>query len=376
MKKLLIMASLFWPQKNSGGPPVSVMNLIKSIQDQFDIYIISNNHEINNKEKLSGVQEGWNQFSFGKAFYITAGEHRYQKVSGLIEEIKPDVIYQNSFFSINDLFPVLIYKKRHPLIKVIITPRGEFYPERYKKGYLKKNLYCRLFRYSGLLKDIYFQGTGETECRQEVKILGIQQNYIYNIQNLPMIITKQDEKPEKHSGELKLVYIARIHPTKNLLNAIKWLSGVQGLVFYDIYGSIEDTEYWLQCKEAITKLPSSISVRYKGLIDHEDVPKTLLQYHVFYMPTTGENFGHSIVEAMLASRPVIISDQTPWLDVNGHGGYAYSLTNDNDFIQAINELVEYPENKFNEISDEIYKFIIKRLNIKEITKQYIEMFNS
>ena len=37
MKKLLIMASLFWPQKNSGGPPISILNLVQSLKDRFDI---------------------------------------------------------------------------------------------------------------------------------------------------------------------------------------------------------------------------------------------------------------------------------------------------------------------------------------------------
>ena len=40
-KRLLIMASLFYPQKNGGGPPVSIKNLVDSIYDEFDIYIIS-----------------------------------------------------------------------------------------------------------------------------------------------------------------------------------------------------------------------------------------------------------------------------------------------------------------------------------------------
>lgn len=51
MKKLLIMASLFWPQKRR-GPPVSIMNLVLSIKDDFDIYIISKNHELNDDKPL------------------------------------------------------------------------------------------------------------------------------------------------------------------------------------------------------------------------------------------------------------------------------------------------------------------------------------
>ena len=34
--------------------------------------------------------------------------------------------------------------------------------------------------------------------------------------------------------------------------------------------------------------------------------------HFFYLPTHGENYGHSIVEAFMHGIPVIISNKTPW----------------------------------------------------------------
>ena len=175
-----------------------------------------------------------------------------------------------------------------------------------------------VFRYSGLLKDVYFQGTGEDECGQEHDILGIPAHHLYNVQNLSFVADVY-APIRKDVGELRLTYIARVHPTKNTLTGIRWLSEVKGRVIYDIYGSLEDTQYWQQCEEAISKLPENVMVNYRGVINHDAVPKTLVGYHAYYMPTTGANFGHSIVESMLMGRPVVISDQTPWTDVNGQG---------------------------------------------------------
>lgn len=220
MKKLLIMASLFWPQKNSGGPPISIMNLVQSIKDNFDIYIISKNHEINDYKALEGIHPGWNQFDFGKAFYTSKGEHTFKIITRLIQDVEPDVIYQNSFFSIDDLFPVLAYKKKNRNVKVIVAPRGEFYPERLQVGKLKKKVYGNLFRYSGLLKDVYFQGTGQEECMQEKTFLGIPDDHLMNIQNISLPVNELHDSIEKRPNELKLVYTARIHPTKNTLKAI------------------------------------------------------------------------------------------------------------------------------------------------------------
>lgn len=373
MKKLLIMASLFWPQKKSGGPPISIMNLVTAIKDTFDVYIISNNHEIGEMEKLPGIHDGWNEFSFGKVFYIPYGEHTTKTVFMLIENVVPDVIYQNSFFSVNDLFPVLQYKRKHKNVKVIVAPRGELYPERYSKGYMKKKLYSMFFRYSGLLKDVYFQGTGKDECDQERDILGIKEDHLYNVQNLSLVAN--DYTPIKKSkGELRLAYIARIHPTKNTLAGIQWLSEVEGNIVYDIYGSIENKQYWEQCEDAIAKLPTNITVEYKGVIDHDAVPDTLARYHAYYMPTTGENFGHSIVESMLLGRPIIISDQTPWTDVNGQGGFAFPIDQKEKFINALAFLCDREQNEFDLLIKQIKTYIEEKLNVKEIIQEYIRMF--
>lgn len=369
------MASLFWPQKNSGGPPISIMNLVQSIKNSFDIYVISKNHEINDDKPLDGIFPGWNRFDFGKAIYTAKGEHTFRTIIKLIEDVAPDVIYQNSFFSMDDLLPVLFYKKRHPNVKVIIAPRGEFYPERMRVGKFKKTVYGKLFRYSGLLKGVYFQGTGQEECVQEKAFLGISDDYLVNIQNISLPAKGMYNRIEKKPNELKLVYVARIHPTKNTLKAIEWLGGVSGDIQYDIYGSIENESYWKQCQEAIARLPQNIIVRYMGVIDHEQVASTISRYHACYMPTTGENFGHSIVEAMLMGKPVVISDQTPWTDVNGNGGFAISLNDKKTFISALNELVRMDEKQYSVLSEQIEKYIKDKLNIDEIIHQYINTFD-
>ena len=364
------MASLFWPQKNSGGPPVSIMNLVRSIEGKFDVYIISNNHELGETAPLPGIKEGWNTFSFGKAYYVPYGQHNFANITRLITEVQPDVIYQNSFFSYNDLYPVLQYKKKNPGVKVIVAPRGEFYPERIKKGRLKKTVYAKVFRFSGLLKDVYFQGTGQEECDQCHKLLGIGEDHFLAVVGKP-----SQAHIEKQPGQLCLVYIARIHPTKNILNAICWLAEVKGQVKFDIYGPIEGEEHWQQCQTAIANFPENIQVSYMGMVDHDRVADVISQYHGYYMPTNGENFGHSIVEALLVGRPVVISDQTPWTDVQGVGGYAYPLSQPEQFPVAIEALCAMEQAEFDALCAGAKAYISKKLNTEETVAQYVRAFD-
>lgn len=374
MKKLLIMASLFYPQKNGGGPPVSIMNVVQAIHDQFDIMVISKNHEVGSQEKLPGIEQGWKQYSFGRVFYFNHGQHTVKNVYRLICEVKPDVIYQNSFLSYDDVLPVLWYKKTHPDVGVLVAPRGEVCEKRFAVGKMKKTLYTQALRLTGLLKDVMFQATGMDEFHDIQRYVGVPGKSIYNINNFSYANEANMTVAQKKSGELNLCFIARIQNTKNLLYGIERLKNVHGCVRYDIYGPIENQEYYDRC--FAVSLPANVTIQYCGLVDHEDVGKVISRYHAFYMPTIGENYGHSIVEAMLYGRPVVISNMTPWNNINEMGGgYAIALDQPEAFEQRLNELCQMDNDAYQTMCKAAKAYIDQQLNIEEIVQQYISCFN-
>ena len=168
MKKLLIMAPLFYPQKNGGGPPVSVMNLIKCIHEKFEIYVISNNFETGQSDPLPGVtSDAWNTYSFGKVYYFGYGKNTVTNVYKLVCSIRPDVIYQNSFFSYNTALATLLYNRFHKT-KAIIAPRGELCPGAFAMKKRKKQVYLAAAKLLGLLNRTYFHTTGDEEIQDDV----------------------------------------------------------------------------------------------------------------------------------------------------------------------------------------------------------------
>ena len=164
-----------------------------------------------------------------------------------------------------NLAPVVIFVYNRPehtkiLFCLLYT---SFYPDRLRVGETKKHVYKILVRSAGLLKDIYFHVTGEQEKEYTKKFIGVDEDHIYNINNITRI-SPALEGLGKEPGSIRLVFIARIHPMKNLLNAIRIMKNVKGDVVYDIYGSIEDKEYWTECESEISQLPPNIEVNYCG----------------------------------------------------------------------------------------------------------------
>jgi glycosyltransferase involved in cell wall biosynthesis len=96
-----------------------------------------------------------------------------------------------------------------------------------------------------------------------------------------------------------------------------------------------------------------------GAIPYEAVPATLNQYHLFLLPTLGENFGHVISEAMLAGCVPLISDRTLWRNLRAaNAGWDLSLSNSEAFIEALQIAVAWPEEEFQRLSNAARSYAI------------------
>ncbi|MBN8497849.1 MAG: hypothetical protein J0M32_13465 [Candidatus Accumulibacter sp.] len=63
-------------------------------------------------------------------------------------------------------------------------------------------------------------------------------------------------------------------------------------------------------------------------------------YDRFFLPPFSENFGHAINEALSVGVPVLISDKTPWRNLQEKGmGWDLPLDNRRAFIEVI-EVIE------------------------------------
>ncbi len=157
--------------------------------------------------------------------------------------------------------------------------------------------------------------------------------------------------PPKRPGELRMVFLSRLARKKNLARAIALAGRASGDIVFDIYGTAEDPAYLAECRALIEQLPANVRCTYHGPIPYEQVHATLAKYHVFLFPTLNENFGHVILEALLARLPLVISDQTFWRGLEARGaGYDLPLQDDAAFDAAIRAFVEMDQHRYDTFS--------------------------
>jgi glycosyltransferase involved in cell wall biosynthesis len=375
MKKLLIITRWYLPAVKSGGTVRSITALVNGLKDEFSINILTSDRDLGATEPYENIEFNTLTKHNGTPI-IYLSQLNIKNIKKYIELINPDIIYINSFFDITT--QVIMFLKLRGEIKaeIILAPRGEL-----AKGALsikanKKRVYLFLYKLFNLSKGITFHATSPEDA------LDIKNNFPNN--KVEIIQNPKEENrvnytlPIKEKNSLKMVFISRIAPVKNLLYALKILEKIEinGFLTFDIYGPDEDKNYWNACQEVIAKLPSNIEINYKGFVHPSEISATLSKYHLFFLPTKGENFGHAIVEAMQVGLIPLISNKTPWQNLETiNSGFSLSLENNtSSFTHAIIKVLEMENESFIACSTNVKSYITQKINIKKNIESYIKFF--
>lgn len=370
--KILIIMGGFFPGQNYGGPPVSVDNFCNLMTD-YECYIVALNHDMGEKKAYESISDGWNKYGRANVMYLSDKDFCYSTFISIAAQINPDVLYLQGLFQ-RCVIPCLLMAKQKK-IKVILAPRGELCTGAFRKKW-KKIPYIYFLRIGGLLKDVHFQSTSDDEFEGIEKRLNVERNRIHQLPNVPTIASSSDSYRNKNKGEGKFVFISRISPKKNLQYAISQLSELKGSVTYDIYGPKEDGNYWKKCEEEISKLPPNIKVNYMGVIHHDQISCVYNKYDAFFLPTVSENYGHVIAEAIIGRCLPIISDQTPWTDINNYNaGWAIPLEEKNQFKNALQTVIDMDNNLYHEYQKRLEEYCDSKIQLEKIRIRYKQAFD-
>lgn len=365
--RILIVMGGFFPGKKYGGPPVSVDNFC-TLMDMHECFIVTQNHDMGESAVYQNVKAGWNDRGNCKVLYLTNAEYGSKKFEDVIREINPNIIYLQGLFQ-NCIIPCLTLAKKYH-IPVMLAPRGELCAGAFKKKY-KKIPYILFLKAFGLISNTYFQSTSEEESNAIIRILGVSKDRVFYLTNIPSIPSIRIFRMPKKEGSAKFVFLSRIHPKKNLIGAIHFFTAVKGKAVLDIYGPIEDTEYWNQCREEIKKMPTNVQINYCGLVAHDEVFRTFSQYDAFIFPTFSENYGHVIAESLVVGTPVLLGrGSTPWDDIDGVAGFVGQLSDNEAFSGYIDNIISMNQEAYGQLSKSIEQYIKKKLNIKELRDCY------
>ncbi|MES2763857.1 MAG: glycosyltransferase [Bacteroidota bacterium] len=375
-KNILILCDWFLPGYLAGGPIQSIATLTKQLGDDINFKIITTDRDFKSKEAYKNVKiNEWTIFDGRTVFYVSPENMNADFILKLVQSTEHDAIYLNSLFSKYFAVNPLKWKQQGKLnSKIILAPRGMLGDGALAIKAFKKQLFLIYAKTFGLFKNVCWQSTSVQETSEIKKRIGSNAAFV-EVSNLPN--TADEVKTiEKKAGELRLCFISRISEKKNLNFAIDVLKEVNNdAVTFDVYGPVEDENYWNLCKENAKALSSNISFNYKGILTPDQIGVTVSLYHSLFLPTHNENYGHIIVEALQHGRPVLLSDQTPWRNLQAENvGFDIALNNKAGFVEAVRSVSLKDQKEYDAMSSHCVLYINQKLNLSDIKNKYLKLF--
>ena len=373
MKKydVLIVMDYYLPGRLSGGPVTTIEGFTEKLGSNLRFLVITHNYDIDNNKYKNLVEKEYYTVGNADVIYVNDPDFNPRFIDRLVNKHHINYIYFNSFFSRKTIFCLMRNKFRKFDSHIVLAPRGEFSEGALSIHYWKKHVYLKLFLIFNLQRNITFQASNAIEKDAITK--EFRDAYIKIASDIPVM---QDGIEGRISfGLPKVVFISRIVPMKNLDFALNILAKMTESILFHIYGPVEDKNYWEKCKNLINSMPKNITVEYQGILDHSDVSETFKEYDVFLIPSLGENFGHVIFESLAAGCPVIVSDKTPWLDLENAGvGWVVPLKHPEGFASAIREVVSATEKQKTERSVRCIEYAYRASRNEEVIADNYRLF--
>ena len=358
-KKILIFIDWYLPGYLAGGPIRSIYNFVNLLKEDYDITIVTSNKDLNSSGSYSGMNKSisYGKINGSKVIYLSA----YNFMDLIRINLKNfDVVYLNSIFSLKFTFIPLVLKMISNINSLyLISPRGMFHLEALSQKKIKKKIYLKTTKFLFNQKNIIFQASNKYE-RDQIRLALKFKPKIFILENPVMRPVKKLKNIKIEDKTIRLLYISRICEHKNLLLLIVSLKilceKIEHRIDFNIYGFIEEKDYWEKCKKEMRKLPESLKITYKGTVESIEKVDIFNKHHFLLLLSKSENFGHIIYESISAGRPVVISKNTPWSILSKIEGGIVTSLDKNIILNSLEKIINLSNSDYTMLCRNALKF--------------------
>lgn len=379
---ILCFVDYYLPGFRSGGPVRTLANFVDHLGDEFDIYVVTRDHDsLDPRPYEAVVIDSWNCVGRANVFYASSKTLTLFGIASLLRNTPHDVLYLNSFFSFKFTALPLLARRLGLVVAqpCVIAPRGEFSTAALALKRLKKLCYKKFSTIISLYSDLVWQASSEFERADIKREIGAVADFIQVACDLPPagpLRRHAATAQHPHTSELplRIIFLSRITQMKNLDFLLQALSCSKSIIHLSIYGPLEDPEYWACCQSLIASLPASIKVDYRGEVEPSKVLDVFSCFDLFVLPTLGENYGHVVLESLASGTPVLISDQTPWVPSSGGALEVLPLGDPALWSASIDRWALYDQDKRTRLREDAFSYAAHYIDEPRTVDTYKELF--
>ncbi|GHU90955.1 glycosyl transferase [Bacteroidia bacterium] len=270
---------------------------------------------------------------------------------------------------------LIILQSRADIIHAQVDNFVQFYYLHFLKKNLCLTVHCVHLGYQQIQQyDCVFAITEEVRDSLK-KQTGVESIIIHNGIDTRQFNTKKKIDPE----QFKIVQIGRLnhlhkgqHLTLQALHLLVY-QYKRTNIRLDIIGEGQSEKY---LQELTDELKIRQYVRFLGSKTKEYIRENLSDYDLLVQPSLWEGFGLTIIEAMSAMTPTLISnvDGMHTASKNGEMSYTFKSDDTNDFAQKIDDIIRRPFSEKEILATKAHHFALKNFDISTTVNNYLKYY--
>jgi glycosyltransferase involved in cell wall biosynthesis len=368
-----------------GGPTYVALGLVKELRSQgVDVEILTTNHDGCDVMNVPlGCESTYRDMPvwFFPCSRIRLKDFIYSPgmMEWLVQNVsKYDLVDIHYLFCYTTLIAARIAKKMG--VPYTIRTQGQMAPWSLKQKRLKKWLYLHVFEKSHLSPSGAIHCTTKGEASDVRKSgwttapiiilpIGIDTNLVENIWERRRLLSCFKFPPKCSI----ILFMSRLHYTKKPETTILMFQQIFQIfpLARLIMAGSGNPPYVSALKSMVSRLQLHDKVFFTGLVD--GIIKSSLLHHsdVFVLPSSYENFGIVVMEAMSRALPVVISKEVQLApDVaRVNAGIVTQPTTD-DFVDAVKRLLQNPD-LAKKMGASGKKLVAQNYRLSQVVKQLI-----
>jgi glycosyltransferase involved in cell wall biosynthesis len=147
------------------------------------------------------------------------------------------------------------------------------------------------------------------------RIRRAQAKVIHNGIDLPDL----NDGPNKRNGNLRLLYLGRLHPIKGIENLLRALTRIKSDVTLSVCGDGEPS-YRQSLESLVSELSLDRRVTFRGTIDEATKGRQFHEADLCVVPSFKENFSMVVAESLSHGVPVIVAEGDRFAERIAAGG--------------------------------------------------------
>ena len=352
--RICLVSSSFYPATFYGGPISATWDLSQELaKKDVEMYISTTNANGNSRLKVNTNRFIKQKEKLFVKYYHEQFINRFSLafIFGIWNDIrKADVVYIQYLFHYTVLFSLLF--SRIQTKEIIICPRGSLgeWGLRYKKKYFKK---AWLFLFvNPFIKSVIFQASSYIE--KDDILINFSKAKVEIINDGVDFLSFQEFNKYEKNALLEKYTNTKCEAISNIFFSIGRLHAIKAFgVLIDAFSLFikEDTNAKLiiaggddgvgeKLKQQIIDLKLQDSVFLIGAIDFEDKKTLLNNCDYFTLASEFESFGIVVAEALACGKPIVLSNKTPWKDLEKNKCGILVDNEKNSFSNAFSKVIK------------------------------------